>query len=86
MVAGGGARHERNHRINPTKPVTAPEGREKTADAAEADYHFSRPIRGGRGEGGALSGGSALLHHRLPSPVPPGRSAACYRMALRAVV
>ncbi len=78
-------RNERNHRIITTKPVTAPAGREKTTDAAEAADDFSRPS--GTDEwGGPSSGGSALLHHRLPSPVPPGRSAVWYKMALRAVV
>ena len=43
MVAGGGATQERNHRINPTKPATAPAGREKATDAAEVAGRFSRP-------------------------------------------
>ena len=41
MVAGGGA--TRNHRIDTTKPVTAPAGREKTTDEAGAAGLFSRP-------------------------------------------
>ena len=43
MVAGGAARQERNHRIDTTKPVTAPAGREKSTDAAEVPGRFSRP-------------------------------------------
>jgi hypothetical protein len=51
MVAGGAATQERNHRIDTTKPVTAPAGREKSTDAAEAADHFSRPAGAGEWRG-----------------------------------
>ena len=83
-LAGGEA--QRHHRIDAPAKCGAPAGREKyggslarVSAATSWDSGIITPSRVPPGRNlvlaGAVSGGSAALHHRLISSIPPGSSA-----------
>jgi hypothetical protein len=81
LLSAGGATEGSRWWSNAEPPDTCPQnnppprrGGRKQRMRQSAAGLFSRPSGADEGWEGTLSGGSALLHHRLPSPVPPGRS------------